>query len=130
MRCVMLALVLAGLLAGTTIAQAQLSPPSFDQQFQNARALAIAGHREAALSAYTALLQQSPGNADVLLGRGRLYAWMGKWAEAEADLSAATVAAPEYADAWSALGDLYIWSDRPRQAADAYGRWLALAAPQ
>jgi YaiO family outer membrane protein len=129
MRSLMLALVPAALLAGTTITYAQLSPPSFDQQFQAARALAIAGQREAALSAYTALLQQSPGNADVLLGRGRLYAWMGKWAEAEADLTAATIAVPQYADTWSALGDLYLWSDRPSEAAVAYGRWLALAAP-
>jgi len=129
MRSLMLALLPAALLAGTTITHAQLSPPSFDQQFQAARALAIAGEREAALSAYSALLQQSPGNADVLLGRGRLYAWMGKWAEAEADLTAATTAAPEYADTWSALGDLYLWSDQPGQAAVAYGRWLALAAP-
>ena len=129
MKPLILMLVLAGLLAGTTIAQAQSDPPSFDQQFQSARALAIAGEREAALSAYTALLQQSPGNSDVLLGRGRLYSWMGKWSEAEADLGAATTAAPGYADAWSALGDLYLWSDRPAQAAVAYGRWLALAAP-
>jgi tetratricopeptide (TPR) repeat protein len=52
---------------------------------------------------------------------------MYKCAEAEADLTAATVAAANYADAWSALGDLYLWSDRPGQAAEAYGRWLALA---
>lgn len=129
MRRLMIALLQAGWLAGTAVVNAQTSPPSFDQQFQAARGLAIAGEREAALSAYTALLQQSPGNADVLLGRGRLYAWMGRWGEAEADLNAATVASPEYADAWSALGDLYQWSDRPRQAAEAYGRWLALAPP-
>ncbi|MEI8256844.1 MAG: YaiO family outer membrane beta-barrel protein, partial [Deltaproteobacteria bacterium] len=73
-------------------------------------------------------LAESPGNADVLLGRGRVYAWLGCWPEAEADLRAVTDAAPRYADAWSALGDLYLWSDRPLQAADAYGHWLALAA--
>ena len=123
----MLALVHAGLLAGAAIVNAQDSPPSFDQQFQSARDLAFGGQRDAAISAYTVLLQRSPGNADVLLGRGRVYSWMGRWSEAEADLSAATVATPEYADAWSALGDLYLWSDRPRQAAEAYSRWLALA---
>ena len=112
-----LALVHAGLLAAAAVVNAQDGPPSFDQQFQSARGLAIAGQRESAITAYTALLQRSPGNADVLLGRGRLYSWMGRWSEAEADLRAATVAAPDYADAWSALGDLYLWSDRPRQAA-------------
>jgi YaiO family outer membrane protein len=127
MNRLILALLHAGLLAGAALVHAQDSPPSFDQQFQTARDLAIAGQRDAAVAAYTGLLQRSPGNADVLLGRGRLYSWMGKWAEAEADLSAATVAAPNYADSWSALGDLYLWSDRPRQAAEAYSRWLALA---
>ena len=131
MNRLLLALVHTGLLAGAVVVNAQDSPPpSFDQQFQTARGLAIAGQRDAAITAYSELLQRSPGNADVLLGRGRVYSWMGKWSEAEADLSAATVAAPNYADAWSALGDLYLWSDRPRQAADAYGRWLALAPAQ
>jgi YaiO family outer membrane protein len=129
MKRLVLVLVQAGWLAGAAIADAQGSPPSFDEQFQTARGLAIAGEREAALSAYSALLQQSPGNADVLLGRGRLYAWMGRWGEAETDLVAATAAAPGYADAWSALGDLYLWSDRPALAVQAYGRWLALASP-
>jgi YaiO family outer membrane protein len=122
-----LALVHTAWLAGAALVHAQDSPPSFDEQFQAARGLAIAGERDAAVAAYTALLQSSPGNADVLLGRGRVYSWMGKWSEAEADLTAATTAAPNYADAWSALGDLYLWSDRPEQAAAAYGRWLALA---
>jgi YaiO family outer membrane protein len=109
--------------------QQQTPPPQadFDAQFQAARALALSGQREAALAAYGALLARSPGNADVLLGRGRVYAWMGKWPESEADLGAATAAAPGYADAWSALGDLYLWSDRPALAAEAYGHWLALA---
>jgi YaiO family outer membrane protein len=118
--------------AQSTQPQPQPQPlplPDFDTQFQAARSLALSGQREAALAAYGALLARSPGNADVLLGRGRVYAWMGKWAESEADLSAAVVAAPAYADAWSALGDLYLWSDRPALAADAYGRWLALAPP-
>jgi YaiO family outer membrane protein len=106
----------------------QQSPqPDFDTQFQAARALALSGQREAALAAFGALLVRSPGNADVLLGRGRLYAWMGRWPESEVDLGAATAAAPAYADAWSALGDLYLWSDRPALAAEAYGHWLALA---
>src|SRR5258708_30497309 len=122
-----LTLMRAGLLAGGVVVYAKEGPPSFDQQFQTARGLAIAGQRDAAIAAYTELLQRSPGNADVLLGRGRVYSWMGRWSEAEADLSAATLAAPNYADAWSALGDLYLWSDRPRRGAAASGRGLALA---
>jgi YaiO family outer membrane protein len=116
--------------AGTATASEASAPTAgstgFDQQFQAARDLAISGRREQAVAAYTALLESSPGNSDVLLGRGRVYAWMGRWAEAEADLRAATVASPRYADAWSALGDLYRWSDRPAQAVEAYSQWLAL----
>ena len=114
--------VLAG--AGSVLAQGTVA--SFDRQFEAARTLATSGQAAAALSAYDALLVRSPGNADVLLGRGRLYAWMGKWPEAEADLVAVTASSPTYADAWSALGDMYLWSDQPAQATKAYGQWLAL----
>jgi YaiO family outer membrane protein len=133
-----LALIPLALLAATSAARAQAPAAapapapapaaSFDEQFQAARRLAFSGQREAALAAYGALLARSPGNADVLLGRGRLYAWMGRWPEAEADLVAVTTAAPAYADAWSALADLYLWSDRPVQAVGACDRWLAVAA--
>jgi YaiO family outer membrane protein len=100
----------------------------FDEDFLAARSLALGGDREAAIAAYGALLERAPHNADVLLGRGRVLAWQGRWAESEADLRAATESAPGYADAWSGLGDLYLWSDRPAEAADAYGHWLSLAA--
>lgn len=123
----LLLLVHVSLLASAGSALAQGAVESFDQQFQAARTLATSDQREAALRAYDALLSRSPGNADVLLGRGRLYAWMGKWPEAEADLGAVTASSPTYADAWSALGDMYLWSDRPAQAAKAYGEWLAQA---
>ncbi len=125
-RLAPLLLALAGL-ACTGLAHGQDATASFDERYQAARELAFSGQREAALAAYTALLERSPGNVDVLLGRGRVHAWMGHWAEAEADLLAVTQDSPRYADAWSALGDVYLWSDRPLQAVEAYGRWLALA---
>lgn len=127
MNRILTSLACAALLAGAAPSFAADPPASFDQRFLAARDLALAGQREAAIAAYTALLEASPGNADVLLGRGRVYAWMGRWAEGEADLRGATDAAPTYADAWSALGDLYLWSDRPVLAAEAYGHWLAVA---
>lgn len=145
MRHLILSLAHAALLAGAGSALAQGTPAGttdpattaiagtaegFDQQFLAARDLAISGRREEALAAYNALLERSPGNADVLLGRGRVYSWMDRWPEAEADLTGATIASPQYADAWSALGDLYLWSDRPTQALEAYGRWLALASDE
>lgn len=106
---------------------ARPAEPGFDQQFKAAQQLARDGRRDEALAAFTALLARSPGNVDVLVARGRLHAWAKRWPEAERDLVAATRAKPQYADAWSALGDLYRWSDRPAQAAAAYQRWAELA---
>jgi YaiO family outer membrane protein len=100
--------------------------PTFDEAYARARDLANGGQPELALAAYDALLARSPGNVDVLLGRGIVHARLGHWPEAERDLRAATDAAPTYADAWSALGNTYAWSDRPAQAADAYTRLIAL----
>lgn len=111
----------------STLAQAA-PPASFEQRFEAARQLAFNGQREQAIAAYSALLLESPDNSDVLLGRGRVYAWEDRWAEAEADLRAATTRAPQYADAWSALGDVYLWSDRPSEAVAAYTRWAELEA--
>lgn len=102
----------------------------YEARLQQARDLATSGdpaQREQAISLYGAMLQASPGNSDVLLARGRTYAWMGRYAEAETDLLAVTARKPDYADAWSALGDLYLWSDRPKRAAEAYAHWVALA---
>ncbi|WP_371766327.1 YaiO family outer membrane beta-barrel protein [Massilia sp.] len=100
--------------------------PTFDDAYARARALANDGQPELALAAYDALLARSPGNVDVLLGRGIVYARLGRWQEAERDLRAAATASPTYADVWSALGNTYAWSDRPEQAVDAYTRLIAL----
>ena len=57
---------------------------------QRARALATSGdpaQREQAIAMYGEMLQASAGNSDVLLARGRTFAWMGRHAEAEADLA-------------------------------------------
>lgn len=108
---------------------AQVQPAattSFEQQYEEARALANAGQPGLALAAYKALLARSPGNVDVLLGRGIVLSRLERWSEAEADLSAAAKASPEYADVWFALGNLYQWQGQPAKAAEAYGRAAAL----
>lgn len=100
--------------------------PSYDEQYAQAKALADSGQSALAVEAWTLLLARSPGNADVLLGRGLAYARQQRWAQAEADLTAATVAAPGYADVWSSLGDVYRWSGQPAKAVAAYDRVLVL----
>ncbi len=107
-------------------ASAAAATPSYDEQYARARALAASGQSAMAVEAYTLLLARSPNNADVLLGRGLAQARQQRWAEAEADLLAASVAAPTYADVWNSLGDVYRWNDQPAKAIVAYDRVLAL----
>jgi YaiO family outer membrane protein len=111
-----------------TDVQPAVPSSSFDEQYKQARDLANSGQPALALAAYNALLARSPGNADVLLGRGIVLTRMERWDEAEADLTAAAKASPAYADVWSALGNLYRWSGRPQQALDAYARARSLGA--
>jgi len=121
-RCLLLALAAAPLLAF-----AQEAPDSLTLQLQQIREQSEANNRAATIARYSALLSEHPGNGDVLLARGRTYAWEGQYAAAEADLQQVVKNSPTYADAWSALGDMYRWSDRPQQAADAYSHWIELA---
>lgn len=107
-------------------AELESSPQSFDAKFKLARALGFAGKRAEAIALYTELLAMGD-NSDVLLARGRMYAWEKRYAESEIDLLAATRKSPRSGDAWSALGDMYFWSDRPREAKAAYDQWAAVA---
>ena len=120
----------AGASAPVAVPQEVAAAESYEAQLQRGRTLAISGdpaQREQALALYAAMLERSPGNSDVLLARGRLFAWMRRYPEAEADLKAVVERKPAYGDAWSALGDMYLWSDRPAEAVTAYTRWMELA---
>ena len=67
---------------------AQVQPAagaSFEQEYERARTLANTGQPALALAAYDALLARSPGNVDVLLGRGIVLSRLERWSEAEAD---------------------------------------------
>lgn len=132
LRLLAQAVSLAGAVAATPAVLAQVAAPdaavteSYEQRFARAHELATSGRREEAIALYTAMLDASPDNTDLLLGRGRTHAWMGHWDAAEADLQAAAAKSPGYADVWSALGDVYLWSDRPVHAANAYTIWMRL----
>lgn len=105
----------------------EAEPDALTTQMLQVRELATGGQRPQAIERYNALLVEHPGNGDLLLARGRTYAWDGQYAAAESDLKAVLQNSPNYADAWSALGDVYRWSDRPQQALEAYSRWVELA---
>jgi YaiO family outer membrane protein len=80
------------------------------------------------VQASASLIQQYPNDPDHWLQRGIAQARQGLWIPAAQDLEKAVSLAPAYADAWSALADVYRWSDRPAAAADAYAR-LAVLRP-
>src|SRR5687767_7822225 len=86
---------------------------SYDQLYQRARTFSSAGQHDLAIATFSLLLERSPGNADVLLGRGQAYARLDQFDKAEQDLKAAAAAAPEYADVWAALVQTYTWAGRP-----------------
>lgn len=80
------------------------------------------------VEASTSLIQQYPSDPDHWLRRGIAQARQGLWIPAAQDLEKAVSLAPGYADAWSALADVYRWSDQAAAAADAYAR-LAVLRP-
>jgi YaiO family outer membrane protein len=84
-------------------------------------------HRDT-VEASTTSIQQHPNDPDHWLRRGIAQARQGLWIPAVQDLEKAVSLAPGYADAWSALADVYRWSDQAAAAADAYAR-LAVLRP-
>ncbi len=98
------------------------------QDADAARQLLRQGQAQQAAAAYSVLIERSPGDPDHWLGRGLANARQALWPAAMADLEKAVALAPGYADAWSALADVYRWNERPAAAADAYAR-LAVLRP-
>ena len=103
--------------------------PAQAQDAEQARQLLRQGQAAQAEAAYGALIASAPNDPDHWLGRGLARARQSLWGLAAQDLEKAVSISPGHADAWSALADVYRWSDRPAAAADAYGR-LALLRPQ
>lgn len=120
-------LLLALSLPAAALQAQESAPDALTLELSQIRALATGGQRQAAIERYSALLAEHPGNGDVLLARGRTLAWDGRYAEAEADLQAVVRNSPGYADAWSALGDVHRWNERPQMAAEAYSHWVEVA---
>lgn len=96
------------------------------QNLSFAQQLLRSGQAAAAESAYASLIERSPGDPDHWLGRGLARSRQSNWGGAMQDLEKAVELAPGYADAWSALADVYRWNDRWAPAADAYARLAAL----
>ena len=112
----------AGLLVLAALWPSWLLAQTADQAWQLLRQ----GQTAQAEAAFAALIASSSTDPDPWLGRGLARSRLQQWDLALQDLEKAVALAPAYADAWSALADVYRWSDRPAAAADAYGRLAAL----
>lgn len=91
-----------------------------------AAALVWSGNRSGAIAEYTSLLRASPHDPELLLERGRLYAWSGDYPAAERDLAASLAGRPSR-EAYALLGDVYRWQGDRRRSRQAYAAVLALA---
>lgn len=99
------------------------------QDAAQAQQLLRQGQAAQAVQVYSRLIQASPGDADLWLGRGLAHARQAQWKEASENLEKAAELAPDYADVWAALADVYRWSNQPAAAAQAHER-LARLRPQ
>ena len=102
-----------------------LAPDDRGLRQSYAEALAWSGDRAAAVAQYDTLLNASSDDPDLLMARGRLYAFSGDNVAAEHDLSAAIAKRPT-PEAWVMLGDLYRWQGDRQRAANAYSEASAL----
>lgn len=91
-----------------------------------ADALDWSGDRRGAIAQYSDLLRHSPDDPDLLLARGRLEVWDGRYDEGERDLRASLARRPSAA-AYALLGDAYRWRGDVRHSREAYASALALA---
>lgn len=85
-------------------------------RFMIARDLAFKKNYKEALILCDYIINDSPNNFDCRTLKGRIMAWMGDYEKAEVELKAIIERSPTYSDAYSALMDIYWWSNRPDKA--------------
>ncbi len=92
-----------------------------------ARALAIAGNRPAAIAQLRERLAVAPADDDARLLLGTVLSWEGSYEEARTLLQQVVTARPADTDALGALLNVQIWSGRPREAKALAERGLELS---
>lgn len=84
----------------------------------------------AALAAYGRALQAWPGRRTLLLGAGNSAYALGERERAAATYREATVAHPDFAEAWNNLAQVLLEQGRRDEAAQAIARAVALGGPR
>jgi hypothetical protein len=81
-----------------------------------ARQLASGNRRSESLALLEKRLEQTPGDVDARLLYGLVLSWERRFDDARRQLTAVLAAAPGYADARYALGNVELWSGHPDRA--------------
>ncbi|MBT8320575.1 MAG: LTA synthase family protein, partial [Eudoraea sp.] len=84
----------------------------YDDAYETARSLALDGSRDRALLLCRFILDRVPGHVDTEVLMGRIYGWQGQYSKAAELLERTVQKYPVYVDAYSALLDIYFWSDQ------------------
>ncbi|WP_411030801.1 sulfatase-like hydrolase/transferase [Spongiimicrobium sp. 3-5] len=92
----------------------------FDNAYKTARSLALDNDPDRALLLCRYVLSKIPGHADTEVLMGRVHAWQGNYGEAITILKETVRKYPMYSDCYSALLDVYFWSDKHSQALVLY----------
>jgi phosphoglycerol transferase MdoB-like AlkP superfamily enzyme len=89
---------------------------NYDQTFMAARDLALKKEYKKARLLCDYILNEYPNYADARTLKGRTYAWEGNYKSAEEQLLNVLKRTPYYEDTYSALMDLYWWSQQDEKA--------------
>ena len=85
---------------------------------------------KAALATYSSALARWPADRSFLLGRGNAAYALGDLQAAQTAYAAATVAQPDFADAWNNLAQVLFEQKQWTQAQAAIGKAIALGGPR
>jgi len=101
-----------------------------DSLFMIARQFAFNGQRQKARVLCNYILNKHPNYGDVIILKGRTLAWDGDYKNSEKELLKAIERAPFYFDSYSALMDIYFWSEKDKKVIDIGKRALGRGVPE
>ncbi|MBT9189160.1 LTA synthase family protein [Zobellia russellii] len=88
---------------------------NFDKVYMIARELAFEREYEKSLLLSRYILSEAPSHIDTKVLTGRVNVWMGNYEKSIEILKACIKMNPNYIDSYSALFDVYFWSERSKE---------------
>jgi len=89
---------------------------NFDKVYMIARELAFEREYKKSLLLSRYILSEAPSHIDTKILTGRVNVWMGNYDKSIEILQECIKMNPNYIDSYSALFDVYYWSERPKEA--------------